>query len=119
MTMLKTALYAGVAGLLLASGGAFAQSTQGSQGTSPGTSPGTTAPDATTPGTSPSMPSTTDPYGEISPEAGATTGSAGSGSELGTDAPQTRTRTTGKSQADKEQDRLEREQTPPTQGPER
>lgn len=92
MTMLKTALYAGVAGVLMASGGAFAQSTSPSTtttvpgATAPDTTlpeadaPNTTSPDTTTPGTTaPGAPEPVDPYGDINPEAG----SAGTGTEQG------------------------------------
>lgn len=130
-TLLKSALYASVAGLLMTSGAALAQSTQGNPGTtSPGTStPGTTspspvqgttspgviAPDPTTPDpTAPDTPPTVDPYSDISPEAGPATGSTTSGTEEES--------MTGKSryQRDKDKEREERElrQNPPTQGPE-
>lgn len=130
-TLLKSALYASVAGLLMTSGAALAQSTQGNPGTtSPGTStpgttspspvPGTTspgviAPDPTTPDpTAPDAPPTVDPYSDISPEAGPATGSTTSGTEEES--------MTGKSryQRDKDKEREERElrQNPPTQGPE-
>lgn len=125
-TLLKSALYASVAGLLMTSGAALAQSTQGNPGTtSPGTStpgatspspvPGTTSPGVIAPDpTAPDTPPTVDPYSDISPEAGPATGSTTSGTEEES--------MTGKSryQRDKDKEREERElrQNPPTQGPE-